>query len=196
MKKTKVMISSNTTNRNHKLNIKCNSQMIEQVDSYKYLGLTIQNNLKWDIHINNIAALWIALCREIKTLISIYYSYMNSQLLSYLFPIWGPTLAECQIMSLRVTQNHTIRLLYINNMSTDDIYERKSNKILKIKQITKYNSTLLMYTIIIVRNRIKHQQDITTIKGTHNYGTRNSYHFTTSAFGTNFEKYYLYMLLE
>ena len=29
---------------------------LERVESYKLLGLTMQNNLKWDVHVNEIVA--------------------------------------------------------------------------------------------------------------------------------------------
>lgn len=94
IKKTKTMIITNTqSNRKFKLSLKLRNQEIEQVNNYKYLGITIQNDLKWDIHINKVSAMICVVSRlgskiNNSTLKSIYYSYIHSQL-CYLIPIWG-----------------------------------------------------------------------------------------------------------
>ena len=36
------------------MHVKINDQIIEQVSTYKYLGVTVDENLHWSDHINNI----------------------------------------------------------------------------------------------------------------------------------------------
>ena len=50
--KTKEMIFENRKKPNHKEPILINNIPVSLVPSYKYLGVTIQNNLKWDEHIS------------------------------------------------------------------------------------------------------------------------------------------------
>ena len=50
--KTKEIIFENRKKQNHKEPILINNIPVNLVPSYKYLGVTIQNNLKWDEHIS------------------------------------------------------------------------------------------------------------------------------------------------
>ena len=53
--KTKCMIFHNKQHlKQYKLNIHLNGIPIEQVDSFEYLGITLQENLHWDLHIDKI----------------------------------------------------------------------------------------------------------------------------------------------
>lgn len=129
IKKTKLMIIKQSPKgpmANYELKIK--NQKIEEVD---HLGLIIQNNLKWDKHINRIKRKIIAISGIIArlgnrinntTLLSIYYSYIHSQI-AYLSP------------------KIFYKNYYIENISTETIYKR--NKILKIDQIIESNSAIL-----------------------------------------------------
>lgn len=132
-----MIISCNKTERNLKLNLKIKNQEIEQVNNYKYLGLTIQNDLKWDIHINSIKRKISAMSGIIsrlgskldsRTLKTIYYSYIHSQI-SYLIPVWGTSSPKYLIKNLQITQNNAIRRIFwseyhINNNSTETIQKQ------------------------------------------------------------------------
>lgn len=49
--KTKCMIIHNKQHlKQYKLNVNLNGNKIEQVDSFEYLGITLQENLHWDLH--------------------------------------------------------------------------------------------------------------------------------------------------
>lgn len=69
-------------------------QAIERVSHFKYLGITIQNNLKWNLHTDKICNKIAGISSVIKRLgtkinnatrISFYYAMINSHL-SYLSP--------------------------------------------------------------------------------------------------------------
>lgn len=60
--KSLLIFNNKTPPENLKFNLKINNEGIEQVDNYKYLGLTIQNNLKWNIHIQNTISRVSSLC--------------------------------------------------------------------------------------------------------------------------------------
>lgn len=53
MSKTKEIIFDFRNNKNVKSPVCINDSNVDIVKSYKYLGLTIQDNLKWDIHVQN-----------------------------------------------------------------------------------------------------------------------------------------------
>lgn len=196
IKKTKIMIIKSDTNKTQNTNIKITikNETLEQVDSYRYLGITIQNNLKWDKHINIIKRKIIAMSGVVyrlgnrlnnQTLRSIYFAYIHSQL-SYLAPIWGPTTAKYHITSLQISQNNAVRRIFSKNYHTDnmhtiDIY--KANNILNVEQIIKIDSTLLM--IKLSRNMIKSDIQIDRVGDGHHHHTRHGNNIVISNYRTN-----------
>ena len=49
------VLSVSKTNNPIKFNYSLHGQILEHVNSAKYLGVTIQSDLKWNTHINNIS---------------------------------------------------------------------------------------------------------------------------------------------
>lgn len=195
-KKTKCMLIFNnkTPPEDLKLNLRVRNDEIEQVDRYKYLGLIIQNNLKWNLHIQNTISRVSSLCGvlsrlgnrvNVATLKSIYYSKINS-LISYLSPIWGPSATQYEINKLQVMQNNAIRRVfsleyYSNGLSTTQIY--KKYNILNIEKTIKYNSTILAFKIN--KQLIKLNTTINRNNDIHSYGTRNNHAIQLSQFRTH-----------
>jgi hypothetical protein len=78
------------------INLKFNSQNINQVDNHKHLGVTISGNCKWAEHINNIcqkATKQIFVLRKLKFILNrnnlnkIYVTYILP-LLEYACELW------------------------------------------------------------------------------------------------------------
>ena len=78
------------------INLKFNSENINQVDNHKHLGVTISSNSKWAEHINNIcqkAAKQIFVLRKLKFILNrnnlnkIYVTYILP-LLEYACELW------------------------------------------------------------------------------------------------------------
>lgn len=159
-----------------------NGLPLERVSEIKYLGLIIQDTLKWNSHINNIikkAAPLIGVLRRLNRctpphlLRTIYFSHIHSRL-SYLSPIWGSSAASYKLNDLQVLQNNAIRSIfnidyYINNICTRDIL--KKYKILNITQLIDYNTTILYHKIKSKLTKITHYPVLNN--DVHNYPTRN-----------------------
>ena len=52
--KTKVMLFTRKTKKMRKLRLYIQGQEIEQVNSFKYLGITLDSKLHWNLHMDNI----------------------------------------------------------------------------------------------------------------------------------------------
>lgn len=183
VKKTKAMlISKNHSNRTVSLNLRSQNNPIEQVEKFRYLGITIQNDLKWNEHTNSISRKISSLGGVIRrigrkvatnTLTSIYYSCVHSHL-TYLSPIWGPTLTDGEAKALQILQNKIIRKIYqydyeMLNISTNGIYSKY--QIPKLRQIIELNQCLLIYKIH--KKTIKLDYQLERSNHNHDYHTRN-----------------------
>ena len=49
-----MVIDLTNTGQNHKLNLRCNGIILQQLDCFKYLGIVIDNQLKWERHITEV----------------------------------------------------------------------------------------------------------------------------------------------
>ena len=150
--KTNLMLFTNS-NENINLNdIQLNNSLIEQASSVRFLGVEMDKNLKFNLHINNIAkknSKNTGILRKLKeyvpadTLLHLYYifieSYMNYCTLSF-----GGAY-DTHLRPLEIAQRKCIRV--VGNQSyfshTNPIFSRL--EILKFKDIYKYNLGIYMY---------------------------------------------------
>jgi hypothetical protein len=109
-------LSLSICSHNNHNNTNCTCTSIERVNSIKYLGVTVDQHIKWDIHIQN-------LCLKLKYLISIfykinqlkdlniirtiYYAFAHS-LLNYNIEVWGAAY-DTHFNKLFIIQKHIIR---------------------------------------------------------------------------------------
>ena len=49
-----MVIDLTNTGQSHKLNLRCNGIILQQLDCFKYLGIVIDNQLKWERHITEV----------------------------------------------------------------------------------------------------------------------------------------------
>lgn len=180
------------------LNIDIRGSPIEQVSKFEYLGITLQDDMKWDSHVNNICSKISSMAGVINrlgnsvnknTLLSIYYAHVNSHI-SYLSPIWGNAATDMLLNSLQVVQNQALRSLfridyYSNGLSTDEI--RNKHKILSIRQNIQYNTAMLAFKV--KKGLIKSNIQLNLINTLHSYPTRQSRNLSQSAFRTNSGKH-------
>ena len=131
MVKTKYMIfhSINTVyNDAQKFEVNDN-QVIQRVYSYKYLGLHLDPNLKWNEHVEHIekklcfasAVLWKLknfLPQDVKK--KIYFALFQSHL-NYMSPIYGSA-CDTVIKSLQIIQNRTLRNIFGLDRMENRIY--------------------------------------------------------------------------
>jgi len=105
--------------------------VLKQVDSLKFLGVTIDQHLTWKSHIQYI-------CKKIRTstgliyhvssflpqkiLIHLYYALINSNL-SYCIESWGNALPT-NIQMLKKIQNKVIRTIFNKTEGSDALYKK------------------------------------------------------------------------
>lgn len=158
-----------------------NNAPIERVFDIKYLGLYLQCNLKWNLHIDSIikkASPLVGVLRRLNRctpahlLRSIYFAHIHSRI-TYLCPIWGSATPAYKLHDLQVLQNKAVRTIfnieyYNNKLSTADILNKY--KILNIEQLIDYNTTFLFYKVLTKQTKIEH----TTTKNSeiHHHFTR------------------------
>lgn len=199
LKKSKCMIfHPQQRYKKYKLNVNINGYPIEHVDKFEYLGLTLQEDLHWDSHINNVCSKISSISGVINrignavdsgTLKSIYYAHVNSHL-AYLTPVWGNAATEVLLNALQVAQNQSLRSLfrtdyYANGLSTVEI--RKKHKILSVRQNIKYNTAMLAFKI--KNGLIKSDIQLNLVNQRHTYATRNATNMQQPRFRTNSGKY-------
>lgn len=193
--KTKYMLfkRKNQTTQGIMQPIIINNKMIEETETAKYLGLIIDHKLSWKQHIEYVKSKltpYLYILRHtkytlpMKTKISLYYSYFNSNL-SYMIPIWGYSTMN-NLMTLQRTQNKVIRTLFWQDYqdpstNTDAIYKKYA--ILKIDQLTIFNSLVMIFKIR--NNLIRNNFQLTTFTDMHSYDTRGRNNFMLPASNVN-----------
>jgi len=139
--------------------IHINQSEIENVKCIRYLGLCIDNNLRFDEHINTIStkvARSVGILGRIRELIPmsvakmIYFALVYPYF-DYCITIWGNT-AGCYLNKLILLQKRAIRILagvpYLHH--TDELFN--DFKILKICDLYRYNVGLYMYRTLNLGN--------------------------------------------
>ncbi|KAF0688949.1 neuroblastoma-amplified sequence-like, partial [Aphis craccivora] len=91
-------------------NINCKCNILEKMEVYKYLGITLDYKLKWSCHINNlISNLHVKRYFNIKMKRVIYIALVQS-IFSYGIMFWGCTY-NTHLEKLKVTINSIIKFL-------------------------------------------------------------------------------------
>ena len=122
VEKTKVMYVDRE-NLNPKLYLSIDGEQIEQVETFKFLGVTICNNLRFEKHIRLLytklqnAMYMSRKCLHIlprSCLLTLYYAYFNSHL-TYAISVWG-TLCRKQLLDqLYILQKKIVRMITKSN---------------------------------------------------------------------------------
>ena len=106
-------------------NLIMNNEIIEKVPNFKFLGIWLDENLKWDVHVNIVDSKLVQnryalrkimhLCnKETKKLL--YYAYINSHLL-YGLCAWGTIITESDKQLLVRKQNSILQMMRTNQNS-------------------------------------------------------------------------------
>ena len=106
VKKTKEVIFDFRRNKVPIVPITIKGDVVEIVDSYKYLGITIDNKLDWDLHASNVHSKMsqrLFCLRKLnyfhidKTLLFLFYSSVIESLLMFCFCGWG---GNCKVVNM------------------------------------------------------------------------------------------------
>jgi hypothetical protein len=141
-----------TTRTRSKINIKLGNSVVEEVDNFKYLGIILQNNLKFNMYVSELtsrissAAGVIYSLRNFlpdKSLKKLYYTLVYPHLRIHILA-WGLS-SDTVLQPLRVALNRVIRSLSFgcHGMSTRDLYNR--HDILNIDKLFKFKICQFMY---------------------------------------------------
>lgn len=99
--------------------INCDCQAVAKESSIKYLGVYIDQFLRWDVHVEN-------MIKKIKGLVYIFYNLRNVldenmllrvyealvlSILRYGLPIWGG-MFKCYLNSIQVIQNSILKIIH------------------------------------------------------------------------------------
>ena len=144
-------------NRNRDLHenhppITINNQPINKQNQTKFLGITLQSNLKWNIHISNItnklnkyASIFYQVRNNFdqKHLVILYYSLAYSQL-AYANIIWGHTY-KTYLNSLFIAQKRIIRTILFRSKTHHTNQDFINLSILKLREINIYFSAIFVF---------------------------------------------------
>jgi len=176
------MIVTKKNNENlHKFKVKINGERLEKCNSYKYLGVYVDDQLNWRTHINHISQKISKACGVLskaryisnhKTLKMIYYAIVYSYL-QYCNIAWGSAQATA-LAPLQAALNKIIKTLNFASFDVsniDSLY--KSFDLLTLKQIHDLEVVKLMYKH---KNELlppKFQDYFTPVSTVHTHNTRS-----------------------
>lgn len=156
--KTKYLLIKNNNNHIDDFTLKINNNDIERVEAFKYLGVIIRDNLKWNTHVDTLCGRVFGLIGASKRLgnklhpstkIAFYHSMINSSL-TYLLPVWGTSLNEINLNKLQVVQNKALRAIFAyeyKQMNYNTSMIRCKYGLLSIRQSIRFACSVLMYKI-------------------------------------------------
>lgn len=136
------------------LKISLDNSLIERVDSYDYLGVIIDEKLKFDSHIDMIRSRITSMAFAIKrirpyitlsTAVQLYFQHVQS-LLIYCNSCWN-TATDSRIETLCIAQKRVLRFVYQKPYGSPS-NELFSEKILPIELLNKYQTSLLVFKMI------------------------------------------------
>ena len=150
--KTKEMIFDFRKNKLPITNLQIKNESIEIVDSFKFLGTSISNDLKW--HINTTFILKKAhqrlyFLRQLKKfnlkkeILTNFYRAVIESILTFSIIIWFKSLSQCEKRKLNKVITHASRIIGTSLPSLEVLYfqrlNTRTNKILKDQTHPAYN---------------------------------------------------------
>ena len=163
--------------------LKVGNRTIKRVKFVEYLGVTIDENLSWEKHVNKLRAnltKFYGVFYNIRGILNdslkkqLYFSLVNSRL-SYGIEVYG-SCAKTQLSKLQVIQNGLLKVLFSKHkrFNTDPLYN--TLKLLQMKDL--YTKSVLKFTYNVLYKDVpdlfyEYFQPRDTI---HSHNTRNRTH--------------------
>ena len=148
-----INVKFHTHNCLHSKTLGCNClNVIVQVNNYKYLGLIIDNNFKWHLHINHLTKTLRMISYNFNKLkyktsknnLKLIYSSLVESHLNYAIECWGDA-SEIHKTKLISIQNKIIDLLDPNKKDIEVKDKFKNLEILPINSLYKYRMIIKYY---------------------------------------------------
>ena len=180
--KTKAIVlgSRHTLGKNPQLKLSIGTTQIEQVNTIKLLGVTIDSSLSWSKHINNIVIKMgrgIGMARKCSGFItpSIMKSVIHSLVLSNLeyCPVIWSSATKLDLGKLQIAQNKAARLALGCPYRTSIIYMHENLNWLMVEQKLSVSLLMLLRNIISTNkpSSLAQQFEMTS---EHGYNTRGA----------------------
>ena len=109
-----------------------NGELLDRVSAHKHLGLTLESDLKWDIHLRKViqhANLKLSILWRVKELnrqtLDMLYKLNVRSIIDYALPVYGPSLDHNQVSKLEKIQYFAARIATSTPKcsSTDKLYK-------------------------------------------------------------------------
>ena len=137
------------------IELKIENELVESVKTFKFLGITLDNALRFDVHhsiiykrLQSSCSLLRNLCKNVSLtcLKQLYYAYFDSYLMYGLF-IWYPLLIKQHQNSLYLLQKRIIRILTGANFHQHCMPLFKKESILTIPDNVKLQNCKLVFAL-------------------------------------------------
>ena len=165
--------------------LQLNGSSLEKINSIRYLGLQIDDKLKYDFHIVNVCSrlsrmVGVSYAINDKLTLeaarSLYFSLAHS-IITYLLLFWGSTY-DSYIERVQILQNKIIRNLFsqkLLSVNTMDLFYKLN--ILKVRELFQYELGISMYKAIYLGYYDPLTESLRDLNWSHHYNTRkiNSY---------------------
>lgn len=193
--KTKYMIFKSARSRPPaNLSLVVNSETIEKVETFKYLGLTFDANLTWYSHISKLQSEISSTCgllRKVskylptKQMLIVYHAFVQSKL-QYMVSIWGAA-SKFKIMSLQTIQNRCLKAVYRKPRlhSTLRLYQDAPVAVLPVAALREKQSLVQMHNILW--NTSTHHNQLFQ-QASHSHYTRTQTNIRIARTNTEFGK--------
>lgn len=189
LQKTKMMLFGvNDAQRRPVLRIR--GVIIEEVDRFKYLGVLIDNLLKWDLHIREIVAKCASLCGILRklssfvprhVLLKMYYAFIHCRY-QYGISVWGSSY-NTYLKEIQVQQNRCVKSIYRLPFlqPTNTLYSAMDHNILPVVGLYTMKVGVTMFKIINNEN-LHHNWSFNA--ASHEHQTRQAHLLQRSGFRT------------
>lgn len=154
-KKTFYQVYSNFLFNPEQFDIEINNQRIQHSYTVKYLGVLIDQNLKWQSHINHLSAIInrnIGIISRARHLLSSYhllllYNSLILPYLSYCTAIWGSNYIS-SIQKIIIAQKRAVRIIDNSpfNAHTNAIFIK--HKLLKFQDIVSLQQLIILFRFL------------------------------------------------
>ena len=189
--KTKLMVIAGRQKlaRVEEIELLVNENTIEQTDSFKYLGVKLNETMEWSDHVDYIqAAKRLGLLKRVKHLLpvksrEIMYNTMIQPILDYGDIVWGDRFNQTQMDRLQVLQNKAAKIILNKPVysSSTSALASLGWKTLKVRR--KFHRSLFYFKCS--QNMSDFNFNLVHRSSINNYSTRSSSEFVTPKYTTN-----------
>lgn len=163
---------------------------VEEVDSFKYLGIYLDKNLSWKTHISRLEKSCAPICGILRklsyflprhVLLKVYHSFVHSRY-QYGASVWG-SVSLPQLKGLQVQQNRSLKAIFRlpHLHPTIELYSSIRHNILPIVALHELQTVILMHRIIRLKDL---HHNFNFHQASHHIGTRNAERIVISNFST------------